>query len=116
MAEVVKRRQQVKLVLPAELASRLLDHRTQRDILQGQLDTVTGSGVDISSDTAVKYLQDLTDAVISASLLCNADMREVLALAVEKAGYDAKTCTAIQDNILEASGAVFWSGPVEGAA
>lgn len=115
MAET-KRRQRWRLVLPVELAESLLTNRTKRDILQNTLDTLLGSGVDISTEVAVNYLRELTDATISFHLAYNADMRTVLALAVDRAGYDPETCTPIQDDLLETTGAVFWTGPVEGAA
>lgn len=115
MAET-KRRQRVKMVLTAELAESLLTNRTKRDILQSELDTLLSSGADISTEAAVNYLQKLTEDVIAVSLAYNADMREVMALAMDKAKYDPETCSEIQDSILETSGAVFWTAPIEGAA
>lgn len=115
MAEV-QRRQRVTLKLPEELVTSLLTHRTKRDIVQNVLDSLLGAGVDISSPTAGAFIQGLISEVTEISLAYNADMLAVLSLAQGKAGYDPEKCTEIQDDILETSGAVFWMGPVRGAA
>lgn len=116
MAGTITPRQRVKMVLPVDLAKSLLDKQTKRDLLQNELDTITSSGVDLSSAVAVDFIQKLTESVITASLDCNADMRSVLALAREKGGYDPESCSEIQTDILEASGAVFWTAPTKGTA
>lgn len=104
------------LILPDDLATRLMTAMTDRDIHQATLDAVIGAGADITNETAVTYLSGLTERVTTSALQYDGCMREVLALAREKAGYDASKCSPIQVANVGESGAVSWTQTPERTA
>lgn len=97
------------MFLPADLARRLLAAESERDIRQAALDNILGVGIELSTDTSVSFVKAATEAILAADQRYNDCMAEIVALAREKGGYDALTCSPIQANNVQTTGAVTWT-------
>lgn len=97
------------MLLPADLTKRLLSAEAERDIRQATLDNILGSGIDLSTEAAVSYVDSATAAILAASNAYDECMVEVVALAREKGGYDPAICSPIQASNVHNTGAVSWT-------
>lgn len=97
------------MFLPADLTRKLLTADAERDIRQATLDNILSAGVDLSTDAAVAYVKEATDAILAANQRYDECMMEVVSLAREKGGYDALNCSPIHADNIQTSGAVYWT-------
>lgn len=97
------------MFLPADLTRRLLAAEAERDIRQAALDNILGTGVDLSTDTTVSFVNAATDAILAANQRYDECMVEVVTLAREKGGYDALNCSPIHAGNVQTTGAVSWN-------
>lgn len=102
-------RKTTALILPDELAARMVAAKVRMDTQRDVLNAVTGAGVDVSDPEATRYLDAATASITEAALEYSKCQLEVVALARKEGNYDPAKCTPIQAKHLEDTGAVTWT-------